>query len=49
MDLDTNIRLLEVFVKFSALANQSNKKSSWCDDIELFIEYGTKVESLPGT
>ncbi|CAF3855415.1 unnamed protein product [Rotaria magnacalcarata] len=44
-----DMRELEVLIEFSAIANQNNKASSWCDDIQLIIVYGTFLEFLRGT
>ena len=38
---------LEVAVKFSALADQTIT-NPWCDDIKLYIVYGTYSESSQG-
>ncbi|CAF4029351.1 unnamed protein product [Rotaria magnacalcarata] len=39
---------LEVFIKFNATANHSNMNNYWCDDIKLYIMYGTYLESKYG-
>ncbi|CAM4980245.1 unnamed protein product, partial [Rotaria socialis] len=36
---------LEVFIKFNSSANHNNMNNYWCDDIKLFIIYGTYLES----
>ncbi|CAF2181297.1 unnamed protein product, partial [Rotaria magnacalcarata] len=36
---------LEVFIKFNATTNHSNMNNYWCDDIKLYIMYGTYLES----
>ncbi|CAF4364045.1 unnamed protein product [Rotaria socialis] len=36
---------LEVFIKFNATASHSNMNNYWCDDIKLYIIYGTYLES----
>ena len=38
---------LEVFVEFSTLADQTTT-NPWCDDIKLYIVYGTDSESSQG-
>jgi hypothetical protein len=38
---------LEVFVEFSTLADQITT-NPWCDDIKLYIVYGTYSESSQG-
>ncbi|CAF5184588.1 unnamed protein product, partial [Rotaria magnacalcarata] len=35
---------LEVFIKFNATASHSNMNNYWCDDIKLYIIYGTYLE-----
>jgi hypothetical protein len=48
MRLHENMKELEVLVKFSA--HPTHNKNNWCDDIKLFIDYGTaEVESLQGS
>ncbi|CAF4036623.1 unnamed protein product, partial [Rotaria magnacalcarata] len=37
---------LEVFIKFNATTNHSNMNNYWCDDIKLYIIYGTYLESM---
>ena len=44
MVLHENMQELEVLVKFSAHSNKTTTKRSWCDDIELFIDYSTLEE-----
>jgi hypothetical protein len=47
LDFHENIRELEISVHFNALTNQSERKNRCCDDIEVFIEYGTsEIESF---
>ncbi|CAF5101196.1 unnamed protein product, partial [Rotaria magnacalcarata] len=43
--LRNNMWELEVFIKFNATTNHSNMKNYWCDDIKLYIIYGTSLES----
>ncbi|CAF3348588.1 unnamed protein product [Rotaria socialis] len=46
--LNRDIHQLEIVIKFEALANNSSKANSWCDDIKLFILYGTDLELIQG-
>jgi hypothetical protein len=48
MRLDEAMQELEILVKFSARTNATSISSSWCTDIELFMDYGNEFESLPG-
>ena len=49
MRLHEEMKELQLIVKFSANSDQTQQKNNWCDDIKLFIEYGTaEVESLLG-
>ncbi|CAM4982618.1 unnamed protein product [Rotaria socialis] len=42
--LHNDIWELEVFIKFNATASHSNMNNYWCDDIKLYIIYGTYLE-----
>lgn len=45
MILHKDMEELFVLVKFSARTNETKNKTYWCDNIELFIDYGTeKIE-----
>ncbi|CAF4220130.1 unnamed protein product [Rotaria socialis] len=44
--LDEIMQEFEVVIEFSALANRSNSENYWCDDIKLFIIYGTYSDFL---
>ncbi|CAF4106811.1 unnamed protein product [Rotaria magnacalcarata] len=46
--LHNNMWELEVFIQFNATTNHSNMKNYWCDDIKLYIIYGTSLESKYG-
>ncbi len=48
LNLDASIRELEVLIEFSAIFNYSKNTRYWCDDIKLFIIYGTNLEYLRG-
>ncbi|CAF2063444.1 unnamed protein product [Rotaria magnacalcarata] len=48
LDLLTTMEILEVFIVFNPLISQESMNSSWCDDIELFIEYGSGIEYSQG-
>ncbi|CAM4813991.1 unnamed protein product [Rotaria magnacalcarata] len=49
MRLHEDMKELDVLVKFSAYYNIIHNKNNWCDEIKLFIDYGTaEVESLRG-
>jgi hypothetical protein len=39
MELMVGIHELEVVVKFNAHNNKYNNDNSWCDNIELFVDY----------
>jgi len=39
MQLHEDMQELEVVVKFNAHNNKYNNGNSWCDNIELFIDY----------
>jgi hypothetical protein len=39
MGLSASIEILEVIVKFDAQNNKIDTENSWCDNIELFINY----------
>ncbi len=41
MPLQKDMRELEIEVKFNAHNSNYNNGNSWCDNIELFIDYGT--------
>jgi hypothetical protein len=41
MQLQEDMQELEVAVKFNAQNNKYNNVNSWCDNIELFIDYDT--------
>ncbi len=43
------MQMLEILVEFRAYPNQTHLNGSWCDDIELFMDYDTDAESLCGT
>ena len=49
MRLHEGMQTLEVLVEFHAHFNKTHLNNSWCDDIELFIDYDTESESLRGT
>ncbi len=49
MRLYEEMQTLEIIVEFRAHFNKSHLNSSWCDDIELFIDYGTELGYLQGT
>ncbi|CAM2713876.1 unnamed protein product [Rotaria socialis] len=44
--LHNNMWELEVFIQFNATTNHSNMSNYWCDDIKLYIIYGTYFESM---
>ena len=46
--LNDEIRELEVFIEFSAFGKCGNGTNCWCNDIKLFIIYGTDKELLRG-
>ena len=49
MRLHDDMKELEVLVKFNVHLNKTHNKNNWCDEIKLFIDYGTaEVESLKG-
>ena len=48
MRLTREMHYLEVRTGFRAVSKLSLNATSWCDDIELFIEYGTEFESRRG-
>ena len=48
MRLHEAMQELEILVDFSAHTNATYANSSWCTDIELFLDYGTEFESLQG-
>jgi hypothetical protein len=41
MALSPSMQKLGVIVKFDAQKNQIDTENSWCDNIELFIDYDT--------
>ena len=46
--LRKEMHLLEIRVEFDVPSNQLHNPTVWCDDIELFIDYGTEFESQQG-
>lgn len=48
MRLQDAMQELEILVEFSAYTNATHINSSWCAEIELSMDFGTKFESLPG-
>lgn len=46
--LDEGMQELEVFIEFSAVSGQSSFVNYWCDNIKLFIIYGTYMETSKG-
>ncbi len=40
MALWASMEILEVIVKFDSQNNKIDTENSWCDNIELFIDYG---------
>ena len=48
MRLQKEMQTLEVLVEFHAHSDKSHLNNSWCDDIELYIDYDTESESLRG-
>lgn len=48
MDLNPNATELEVLVKIRKPGNNSNETITWCDDMKVFIIYGTDSEYLQG-
>ncbi|CAF2251861.1 unnamed protein product [Rotaria magnacalcarata] len=47
--LNRDMHQLEVIIGFEALVKNSSKSNSWCDDIKLFIVYGTDLEFIQDT
>ena len=48
MRLHEEMQTLEILVEFHVHFNKTHLNNSWCDDIELFIDYDTEAESLWG-
>jgi hypothetical protein len=48
MRLNEAMQELVILIEFSARPNATHINSSWCADIELFLDYDTTFESLPG-
>ncbi len=48
MRLHKEMQMLEILVEFRAHPNKTRVNDSWCEDIDLFIDYGTESEFLQG-
>lgn len=46
MDLNLAAKEIQVLVKFQKMENDSNNIITWCDDVKIFLIYGTDFEYL---
>jgi len=49
LELVRGITEIQVIIEFNASMNRNNDARNWCDNIDLFIDYGTNSELLQGT
>jgi len=48
MRLHKEMQMLEILVEFRAHSNKTRLNDSWCEDVDLYIDYGTESELLQG-
>lgn len=48
MRLRIEMQVVEIRVQFYGNSKKNDINNSWCDNIQLFIDYGTEAEYLSG-